>query len=590
MQSKKDRSLDALKKILLHEDQQKLKQLESELTELRIQIADKESLISSLDPVIADLLERKIASSKAEMAEALAPIMGDAIRHQIADAKEDVVDALYPIIGKTIRKSVAEAMKNLVDTINQKIDNALRKNLVKKFIQSKITGVSESELVLKDAMPFQIQEIFLIHKESGLLLSHVSSKKADVKIDEDLISGMLTAIRNFVSEAFIPAKDQDLDEILYGNSKILLDMGHHSYIAVVISGIEPAQFSTDIRSLNHKIHNRYHKLLRHFNGDITQFGEMPRLLNRFLKKYETNIELRKPQKAKPYLRNLFFALVLICLTIIAIQKIPVYLANRKIQNKIASKIEAIPGLTQQNIRYSVSNRWLTIRGEVSSSRQKEQIDSLVQTVDEITGFNNYLTIRDGEAFSNEIIQKIQHRMSQSAEFRNLNPKFIVENDQITIEGPAPNHKIKRDLGFLVSEIAQVKVVINNLEVLKNNEFSINEIQNFLQQNIVCFKTDSAVIPETEYVKLDSIFNRIRTLEDIKLVIKGYSDDLADSVYNLKLTEQRAQSVADYLISKGFSSKNIVVEGWGKKFAIASNETAEGRAKNRRVEFNIIPTR
>ena len=178
MQSKKDKSLEALKKIILHEDQQKLKQLEQDLSALSKQIADKESLISSLDPVIADLLERKISDSKEEMAEALAPIMGDAIRQQIADAKDDVVDALYPIIGKTIRKSVAEAMKKLVETVNQKIDKALRQNLFKKFLQSKITGVPEGELVLKDAMPFKIEEIFLIHKESGLLLSHFSANRA----------------------------------------------------------------------------------------------------------------------------------------------------------------------------------------------------------------------------------------------------------------------------------------------------------------------------------------------------------------------------------------------------------------------------
>jgi hypothetical protein len=379
MQSKKDRSLEALKKILLHEDQLKLKQLETELSALRNQIADKESLISSLDPVIADLLERKIASSKEEMAAALAPIMGDAIRHQIADAKEDVVDALYPIIGKTIRKSVAEAMKNLVETVNQKIDKALRQNLFKKFIQSKITGVPGSELVLKDAMPFQIEEIFLIHKESGLLLSHVSSKNAGVKIDQDLISGMLTAIRNFVSEAFVSDEDQDLEEIQYGSSKILLDMGHHSYIAVVISGIEPGQFDNGIRTLNQKIHNRYHKPLRQFDGDITQFGEMPRLLKSFLKKYDTNIEVRKPKKSKPYLRYLLFALVLICLTIFAFKKIPDYLSNWKIQNKMKAKIEAIPELSHQKIKCSASNGRLTIKGDVRSLHQKEQVDSLVQT-------------------------------------------------------------------------------------------------------------------------------------------------------------------------------------------------------------------
>jgi len=536
MQSKKDRQLEALRKILLQEDQQKLKQLEQELTALSKQIADKESLISSLDPVIADLLERKISNSKEEMAEALAPIMGDAIRQQIADAKDDVVDALYPIIGKTIRKSVAEAMKKLVETVNQKIDKALRHNFFKKFLHSRITGVPERELVLKDAMPFKIEEIFLIHKESGLLLSHFSAKEAGVKVDEELISGMLTAIQSFVSEAFTTAEDQDLDEIQYGDSKILIDMGHYSYLAIVISGIEPIQFSDDIHNLSRKIHNRYYKPLRQFDGDITQFGEMPKLLKRFTQKYEDRLDVKKPQKSKPYLLYILISLLIIFSAIFALKKIPVYISNWKTQ----SERKETPG--------AVSN-----------------------------------------LSSHELINQIFQRMYQSTDLRTLQPDFIVVDNQVTIEGKAPSIEIKRKLGYLVSEIAGVKIVINNLEVHKNKELSTEAIRAFLRENMICFGADDAVIPEIETGKLDTIIEYLAGCEDT-LAIKGYSDNLADSAYNLDLSEQRAQTVADYLTARGFPASRIAIETFGEQFPIASNDTQEGRAKNRRVEFDIIRKR
>lgn len=219
MEKKEEKALEALRKIILQEDEIKLEQLESEIRILKNQISDKESLISSISPIIADLLERKIFDSKDEMAEALAPIMGEAIKRQVSEAKEDVVDALYPIIGKTIRKSVAEAMKNLVDTVNQKFEQALRNRFFKKRIQSKLTGVSKGELVIRDSIPFNIEEIFLIHRESGLLISHVSSSMPEGTVDKELISGMLTAIGDFVTNAFKTNKDEDLNEIQLWNVK-----------------------------------------------------------------------------------------------------------------------------------------------------------------------------------------------------------------------------------------------------------------------------------------------------------------------------------------------------------------------------------
>jgi outer membrane protein OmpA-like peptidoglycan-associated protein len=537
MQSKKDKALEALKKIILHDDQLKLKQLEQELSSVKQQIADKESLIASLDPIIADLLQRKISDSREEMAETLAPIMGDAIKHQIAEAKDDVVDALYPIIGKTIRKSVAEAMKKLVETVNQKIDRALRQNLFKKFLQSKITGVPEGELVLKDAMPFQIEEIFLIHKDSGLLLSHFSAKGTGVKVDEELISGMLTAIRNFVSEAFTSAEEQELDEIQYGSSKILLDMGHYSYLAIVISGVEPTQFIDDVHNLSRKIHNRYYKPLRQFDGDITQFGEMPRLLKTFTRKYDTKQDVKKPQKSRPYLLYILIGLLLIFLIVFALKKIPGYFASRKIQSKIEKTTESIPILSSQ-----------------------------------------------------DVINQIYQRISQVEDFQNLAPKLIVDNNQVTIEGKVPSIEIKRKLGYLVSEISSVRVVINNLEVQDDQQVLFEHAKSFLDSCMIYFDVDGETIPQKEYQKLTEVVNCVRGLNNIKLVIKGYSDNLADSVYNLRLSEHRARSVSNYLTSRGFPGDNIVVESHGEQSAIASNETDEGRAKNRRVEFDIIRKR
>jgi len=73
----------------------------------------------------------------------------------------------------------------------------------------------------------------------------------------------------------------------------------------------------------------------------------------------------------------------------------------------------------------------------------------------------------------------------------------------------------------------------------------------------------------------------------KLEIKGHTDNKGSESYNQKLSEDRANSVKTYLISKGIDNSKITSSGFGLSKPIASNDTAEGRAKNRRVEFSII---
>jgi len=590
MMSKNDQSIEALRQILLQDDLTKLQKLEDDLFDLRQTITDKESLIASLDPIIAELLERKIAGSKDEMAETLAPIMGEAIKRQVAEAKDDVIDALYPVIGKVIRKSVAESMKKFVDSVNQRIEEALRSRLFKKRVQSKLTGIPERELILKDALPFKIEQIFLIHKESGLLISHVSSEASDVKIDEELISGMLTAIRDFVAEAFQNEKDQDLDAIQYGGNKILLEMGYHCYLAIVVSGFPPADFHDDVRKLGRRIHNRFFQFLRNFNGEMTRSGEITTCLKRFYEKYNSRLLQKAPVKSKPYLIYVLIFFVLLAIAVFVVRKIPVYLSGRKLQHSIESKIASIPDLSSEDIKCRISNGWLTVSGFVPSVRHISLVDSVAREIPEINGFHNRLIVGDEPAFAAEVIRQIKQRMSGSTALRDLTPRFIIEHDQIIIEGSAPDLQAKREIGFIASEIPGIRFIVNNLEIHDEKQFSLEEIRTMVQQHIVSFQVNDATIAESETEKLDAVLKCVQNLSDIKLIVKGYSDNSSTPDYNLNLSRQRAQVAADYLMRRNYPSHQIIVEYFGAANPLASNDTEQGRAKNRRVEFDVLKER
>ncbi len=274
-----------LKKILFQAEQERIREMEEEIRRLRQQLEDKERLIHTLSPVISDSLSEKIRESRDEMAQALAPVMGAAIKRQINDAREEIVDALYPVIGQTIRKSIAEAMKKLVASINQRIDQAFSFRSLKLRFRAWFTGVPYQELVLREALPFRLWHIYLIQKESGLLIARVSTDTEQDHIGEELVSGMLTAIRNFAGEAFRSNTPRELTEISYEDLTIYLENSRYVYLAFVAEGVLPENFPDQVHELETELHRRFGKMLRAFRGERQVSPELKQLLERFLQRW-----------------------------------------------------------------------------------------------------------------------------------------------------------------------------------------------------------------------------------------------------------------------------------------------------------------
>lgn len=104
-----------------------------------------------------------------------------------------------------------------------------------------------------------------------------------------------------------------------------------------------------------------------------------------------------------------------------------------------------------------------------------------------------------------------------------------------------------------------------------------------------FETGKAIITKNSYPFLDEIASVFAnpTAKDWRLEIKGHTDNVGGAEYNQKLSEDRAQSVKKYLISKGIEQNRITAKGYGYSKPIESNNTTEGRRRNRRVEFSIL---
>jgi OOP family OmpA-OmpF porin len=105
-----------------------------------------------------------------------------------------------------------------------------------------------------------------------------------------------------------------------------------------------------------------------------------------------------------------------------------------------------------------------------------------------------------------------------------------------------------------------------------------------------FDFDKAVLKPAGKASLDDMVSKLKDINLEVIIAVGHTDSIGTDAYNQKLSVRRAESVKAYLQSKGVEANRIYTEGKGEKQPVADNKTAAGRAKNRRVEIEVVGTR
>ncbi len=105
-----------------------------------------------------------------------------------------------------------------------------------------------------------------------------------------------------------------------------------------------------------------------------------------------------------------------------------------------------------------------------------------------------------------------------------------------------------------------------------------------------FDFDKSVLKPEGKAKLDDLVSKIGGINLEVIIAVGHTDSVGTDAYNQKLSVRRSEAVKAYLVSKGVEKNRVYTEGKGEKQPVADNKTAEGRAKNRRVEIEVVGTR
>lgn len=235
-------------------------------------LADNEELSKRIDPII----EAHLEELKQHFPESYVRVTRKIVDQRLKESQNELVDIIYPRLGLMIKKYIARQFKLL----RENIDKQIRQSPFS-FIMRNRRKVTD-EIIL-DLNPFQIQEVYIISRDSGLLICSVSASET---ADKDMIAGMLTAIKAFVKDAFLK-KDEELSAIQYREYEIIIHNFFNYYIAVAISGTpseaDRSQLTQNIlefadKELSTNLQNSDPLFEKHLNKQLSYYFIEPKRL------------------------------------------------------------------------------------------------------------------------------------------------------------------------------------------------------------------------------------------------------------------------------------------------------------------------
>jgi outer membrane protein OmpA-like peptidoglycan-associated protein len=354
---------------------------------------DSKKMGTALAPIIPEAIEIEIRSSPQQIAKAIAPEvalaiqeqirldrnsisralgseMGRAIKNQIELERDAMVDALYPVIGNTVSKYMVDVVRN----INEKVEQALTPKGIERKIRAKLQGVSEAELILQEAIQYEVQAIFLIHKTSGAIVEEVQSPQLAQKLESDLLAGMLTAIRSFVNDCISLDRNSELNQIEYGDAKIILEVGGYCYLAVIVKGEPSKQFIANIRETLSQIILVHGETIETYDGNPRNIpSSIQTSLSQLLENKTISAKKKKPT-----------ALLAILGIILLAIGIPwgISLHRQNITSQIDRELYAAPELSVYRLNSTIKGGKLILTGRVGSEYLKTQAGTIAATIAE----------------------------------------------------------------------------------------------------------------------------------------------------------------------------------------------------------------
>ena len=239
-----------------------------ELLELQAHVLDPAVQTRDISRVLPDAIA--LRADDPQLTRALAPSVEEAITSSVRRDPRPLADALFPVIGPAIRKAIAHTLSGMIESLNRTLEQSVSVRALHWRWEALRTGKSFAEVVLLHTLQYRVEQVFLIHAETGLLLQHLSADPRASQ-DADQISAMLTAIRDFARDSFRVGGHEGLEGLHVGELVVIIEQGPHAVLAGVVRGTPPHAVRVMFQDALESVHRQMSPELRAFRGDSAPF-------------------------------------------------------------------------------------------------------------------------------------------------------------------------------------------------------------------------------------------------------------------------------------------------------------------------------
>jgi OOP family OmpA-OmpF porin len=218
----------------------------------------------------------RIRSAQDEvLTDALMPTVATALRIAVKRDPQSVVAAIFPVMAPAIRHAIATAFSQMVQTIDKTLEYSFTWKGIQWRFEAWRTGRRFAEVVLYHTLIYRVEHVFLIHKQTGLLLDNVSAQGLP-EPSAEVISGMMTALKtatqDFMHDSFGSPADGIMSTTRVDDREIWFEQGPDLVLACIIRGEAPVELRNEfLRPAIEAIHREQAEELASFEGDPTPF-------------------------------------------------------------------------------------------------------------------------------------------------------------------------------------------------------------------------------------------------------------------------------------------------------------------------------
>ena len=250
-----------------------------------------------------------------------------------------------------------------------------------------------------------------------------------------------------------------------------------------------------------------------------------------------------------------------------------------------------------HFKFDNKTKTVEISGNISSTNEINRIIGSFKNKTRGMKIKNTV-LANNKVYRTNYPSDVIHIFKKTNRVSNLD--VTIFGNKITIKGKVKSKKIKKRIGNQLKKVFNNRIVLENLlkintQLLDNQQLKYKplaakecqqELTTIMSKSTIRFNTNSSEINQTSFKLLSKLAKIAKACQKVKIDVIGHTDNTGNPENNKKLSYLRARSVLNFLISKSVQLNKLTAFGEGSTKPIASNDTVEGRAKNRRIEFKV----